>query len=88
MLGIERVDIKFLEVDLFTALDPLQTIDIDQDFDFPDELMGTLRTQVIALARYSYLFPQERANDGEDSNASKQLNTPKITSVNDNNNQA
>lgn len=84
-LGIEKVNIKEVEVDLFTALDPLLKIDIDQVFDFPDELMGTMRTQVIALARYSYMFPQERANDGENSNADKQLNTPKITSVNDNN---
>lgn len=83
-LGIEKVDIKNLEVDLFTALDPLTKIDIDSYFEFPDELMGTLRTQVIALARYSYLFPQERANDGEDSNANKQMNTPKIVSVNEN----
>lgn len=84
-LGIEGVDIKELEVDLFTALDPLLTINIDEYIDFPDELMSTLRTQVIALARYSYIFPQERTNDGQDGNAEKQLNTPKIVSVNPDN---
>jgi hypothetical protein len=84
-LGIEAVDVDLLEVDLFTALDPLTQINIDEYFDFPDELTATLRTQVIALARYSYVFPQERANDGEDSNANKQMNTPKVVSVNENN---
>jgi len=87
-LGLEMVDVKFLEIGLFTALDPLTKIDIDAYFDFPDELTTILRTQVIALAKYSYLFPQERANDGDDSNADSQLNTPKMESVNNPNLQA
>ncbi len=84
LLGLEKVVIPFLEVDLYTAFDPLTVIDIDQPFDFPDELMSVLRVQVIALARYTYMFPQDRANDGKDDNADKALNTPKITSVNEN----
>jgi hypothetical protein len=83
LLGIEKVDIKFLEVDLFTAFDPLTQIDIDQYFDFPDELFSILRRNVMDLAKYSYLFPQERANDGNDGVADKQTNLPKTTSVND-----
>lgn len=81
-LGLERVNVEFLEIGLYTALDPLTKIKIDDYFDFPDELTAILRTQVIALAKYSYLFPQERSNDGDDSNADKQLNTPKMDSVN------
>lgn len=84
LLGLEKVNIPFLEVDLYTAFDPLTVIDIDQPFDFPDELMSILRVQVIALARYSYMFPQDRSNDGNDANAEKAVNTPKITSVNEN----
>lgn len=82
-LGIECVDIKFVEVDLYTALDPLTQIDIDAYFDFPDELTSILRRNVMDLARYSYIYPQDRANDGDDVTASKQLNIPKTSSVND-----
>lgn len=83
-LGIENVDVKYLEIGLNTAFDPLTQIDIDQPFDFPDELMTILRKNVIDLAKYSYVFPQERVNDGEASTADKQLNVPKTVSVNDN----
>ncbi len=83
-LGLENVDVKFLEIGLYTALDPLLKIDIDQVFDFPDELMTQLRRNVVDLAKYSYIFPQERTNDGESSTADKQLNVPKTVSVNDN----
>lgn len=81
-LGLEKVDIKFLEIGLYTALDPLTKIDIDQYFDFPDELVSILRRNVIDLAKYSYIFPQERANDGNDNVADKQTNLPKTDSVN------
>lgn len=83
-LGLERVDVKFLEIGIYTALDPLVKIDIDQPFDFPDELMTQLRRNVIDLAKYSYIFPQERVNDGADTAAEKQLNVPKTVSVTDN----
>lgn len=83
LLGLEKVVVPFLEVDLYTALDPLTVIDIDQYFDFPDELTSILRLQVISLAKLSYLFPRERQNDGDDSVANKQVNTPKTTSVNE-----
>lgn len=86
-LGLENVDVKFLEVGLYTALDPLTKINIDEYFDFPDELMTILRRNVIDLAKYSYVFPQERANDGENTTADKQINVPKSVSVNDNSGQ-
>lgn len=82
-LGIEKVNIKNVEIGLFTALDPLLSINIDSYFDFPDELMSVLRKQVLDMARYSYIFPQERQNDGDDAVTQKQVNTPKIVSVNE-----
>lgn len=83
LLGIERVNIKFLEVGLFTALDPLAKIDIDSYFDFPDELVSILRRQVLDMARFSYVFPQERQNDGDDTISQKPIQTPKMVSVNE-----
>ena len=83
LLGIEKVDVPKLEIGLYTAFDPLTKIDIDQYLDFPDELFSILRRNVMDLAKYSYLFPQERANDGNDAVADKQTNLPKTSSVND-----
>lgn len=81
-LGLEKVDVQFLEIGIYTALDPLTTINIDEYLDFPDELMSILRRNVFELAKYSYLFPQERQNDGTASVADKALNMPKTQSVN------
>lgn len=83
LLGIEKVDSKFVDVDLFVALDPLLTIDIDQVLDFPDETFAILRRNVMDLAKYSYIFPQDRANDGNDSSTDNPVNIPKTSSVND-----
>ena len=80
-LGLENVNITKLELGLYTALDPLLTIDIDQYYDFPDELMTTLRRNVLDLARYSWVFPQERVNDGEDVSTQTPVNAPKMVSV-------
>lgn len=82
-LGIECVDVRNVEIGLFTAFDPITKIDIDKYLDFPDELFAVLRRNVMDLARYSYIFPQDRVNDGDDANANKQTNIPKTSSVND-----
>jgi hypothetical protein len=83
LLGIEKVDTKFVEIGLFTAFDPLTKINIDEYFDFPDELTSVLRRQVLDMARFSYIFPQERQNDGDDTIAQKTVQSPKMVSVNE-----
>ena len=82
-LGLEKVDVELVEIGLYVALDPLLTIDIDQYLDFPDELVFQLRRNVMDMAKYSYLFPQERLNDGNASVADKKLDLPKTQSVNE-----
>ena len=83
LLGVECIDMPDVEMGLYTALDPLTKINIDQYLDFPDELFAVLRRNVMDLAKYSYIFPQDRVNDGDDTNAGKQTNIPKTSSVND-----
>jgi hypothetical protein len=84
IVGIENVPVTQAEVGLYLTIDPLETIDIDQPFFFPAELLEILKRQVTDLAKFSFLFPQDRKNDGEDTAtvpATQQI--PKITSVND-----
>jgi len=83
-LGIERVNIKEVEAGLYTTINPIDTIDIDKPFDFPDELLETLKTRVINMARYDYFFPSNNgANLGIDETMQKPTATPKVMSVNE-----
>lgn len=84
LLGIEAIDVPFLEIGIYTPIDPLELIDLnyDQPFNFPSELMDTLKKRVLDLARYSYLFPKEsRSNQGDDS-PEQGPTVQKIASVN------
>lgn len=80
LLGIENHPVKFIEMGVYLTISPLEKIDIDQPLEFPGELLETLKRQVVDLARYSYLFPQDRSNDGNDDESTKAI--PKIQSVN------
>ena len=82
LLGIEAVPVKEVEIGIYQTIDPLEKIDIDQPFRFPQELLHVLKRQVTDLARFSFLFPADRSNDGDDSDATK--NVGKIVSVNEN----
>lgn len=83
LIGIECVLTTFVELGLFTALDPVTEIDMDAPFDFPEELLTILQRQVLDLGRFILMIPEQRVNDGENDIA-KQGNVPtqKITSVN------
>lgn len=84
LLGIEGVPVDEVEVGLYTTIDPLEKIDIDKPFNFPQELMQTLKRYVLDLARYSFFFPSERSNDGADqAGENSTQNIPKVISVND-----
>ena len=83
LLGIECVDIKSIEIGIYTTLDPVTSIDLDTPFDFPDELLIVLKRQVLDLGRFALLIPQERINDGSESNPTQGVPTNKIVSVNE-----
>lgn len=89
IVGIESVPVKFAEIGLYMTISPLEKIDIDQPFPFPQELLHVLKRQVTDLARFSFLFKEDRDNDGDDSasNPKGPQQVPKIVSVNDPNQQ-
>lgn len=83
IIGIESVPVKQIEVGIYQTIDPLEKIDLNKEFRFPAELLDTLKRQVTDLARYSFIFPKDNNNDGQDTASdpqSKQI--PKIQSVN------
>lgn len=81
IVGIEGVPVKHIEVGLYHTIDPVEKINIDEPFDFPQELLPILKRQVTDLARYPFLFKNEQRNDGTEEDQTK--NVPKIVSVND-----
>ncbi len=85
LLGLDCIDpedIK-LEMGLYTTLKPVTEIDLDAPFEFPDETLAILKRQVLDMARFALLVPQERVNDGADNVNEKGVPTSKISSVND-----
>lgn len=83
LLGIECVDIKTLEIGIYSTLDPVTEIDLDKPFDFPDELLSILKRQVIDLGRFSLLMPEEKINDGANQIGANAVPTNKLVSVNE-----
>lgn len=82
-LGIECVEVKFVEIGIYNTFDPVTIIDLDQELDFPDELLIILKRQVLDLGRFTLLLPQERINDGSDDFSGKPVPTNKLVSVNE-----
>lgn len=87
-LGIERVNIKTVEIGLFLLIPQIDQVDIDAPFEFPDELLEQLKYKVINMARFDYFFPSStNANTGDDDTMQKTVVTPKVMSVNPQNEQ-
>jgi hypothetical protein len=90
LVGIEAVPVKLAEIGIYMTVDPLEKIDLDKPFPFPQELLHVLKRQVTDLARFSFLFPADKTNDGNDSASETPNKQPiqKIVSVNDQQQQA
>lgn len=82
-LGIEKVNVKAVEIGIYSTLDPLTTIDLDAPFDFPEELINVLKRQVLDLGRFVLQVPEERKNDGVSTTQGENIPTQKLISVND-----
>lgn len=83
LLGIECVDVEYIEIGIYNTFKPLDIINLDDPFDFPDELLIQLKRQVVDLGRFTLMMPQERINDGADVKEGKGVPTNKIVSVNE-----
>lgn len=85
IIGIENTNAKFLEAGIYSTFDPITTIDVDQPFDFPEELLSVLKRQVLDLGRFVLMVPSERINDGSNDVSNGNIPTNKLVSVNEQN---
>lgn len=85
LLGIECVNPKEIEIGIYSTIKPITDADIDLDapFPFPEELLIQLKRQVLDLGRFVMVIPEERVNDGIDSENVQQAPLSKLTSVNE-----
>jgi hypothetical protein len=83
LLGVEEINITKVETGLKTTLEPASlTTDIDVAFDFPQDLLPTLKRQVLDLGRFALQLPADLINDGT-AIIDKAIPTQKLVSVND-----
>jgi hypothetical protein len=82
-LGIECVDVLTVEIGIYSTFDPLTVIDLDAEFEFPEELLLILKRQVLDLGRFALKIPEDRKNDGEDTTDVSSVSEQKLVSVND-----
>lgn len=82
LLGVEEINLTKVEAGLKTSLAPASlTTDIDQPFDFPQDLIPVLKRQILDLGRFVMQIPADRINDGAAFD-SKTMPTQKLVSVN------
>jgi hypothetical protein len=83
LLGVEQINITEVEAGLKTTLDPSSmTMDIDDEFPFPTDLLPLLKRQILDLGRFALNIPNDKINDGAAWD-SKVMPTQKLISVND-----
>lgn len=83
LLGTEQINILSVEVGLKVAMAPADpNVDIDQPFEFPQDLLPILKRQILDMGRFVLMIPKDLINDGA-SFDSKAMPTNKIVSVND-----
>jgi len=59
-LGVEQIDLLKVEVGLFTTLLPVDaTLDLDEVFDFPSELLPQLKAEIVAMGLFIVKLPKE-----------------------------
>ncbi len=63
-LGIECVNVKELEIGIYTYADPHMICNLNDSIDLPENLIETLKKTVLDLGVYSLKIPQDRTNDG------------------------
>lgn len=82
-LGTESLDgFSSVELGLMTTLDPTNvSLDIDQPFEFPSDLLPLLKRQILDLGRFILMIPGDLKNDGTGLQ-SQQMPTQKLISVN------
>ena len=82
LLGVEQINITEVEVGLILSFDPVASgLTLDDEFEFPLDLIPTLKRQILDMGRFVLNIPVDNINDGAAFD-SKEMPTQKLISVN------
>lgn len=67
LLGVERIDVPGLEVGLLTTFDPTSVdIDLDEVFEFPQDLIPALKREIMSMGVFVLQLPKDTKLDGSE----------------------
>lgn len=75
LLGIEKINVPYLDMWLHMGTNPQNLLDIDTDIHLDVSQEQVLIAQVISLCRFGMLLPQERLLNGSDNTANEKNET-------------
>lgn len=82
LLGVEQINITGIEVGLILSFDPAASgLTLDDEFEFPPDLIPTLKRQILDMGRFVLNIPVDNINNGAEWD-SKEMPTQKLISVN------
>ena len=85
LLGVEQINITEVEAGLKLSFNPVDpTLDIDDEFQFPSDLLPLLKRQILDMGRFVLQIPSDKINDGAgfDARVQQQVPNQKLISVN------
>lgn len=68
LYGIEQVNVLWIEMWIYTAIDPVHLVDLDEEIPLAEDQIEILINKVMAMARFAILLPNDKTNDGGDNN--------------------
>lgn len=66
LYGIELVSVDFVEMWLYTAIDPTRQLDLDEEIPIAEDQISILNYRVLSLVRFGLLIGSDKVNDGSD----------------------
>ena len=63
-LGLECIDIKYVEIGLKTTMNPSIICDLDTTMELPDEMYPILKEYILNMGKFGLMIPEESVNKG------------------------
>lgn len=73
-LGIEDVNVKYLQVGLYVDVDLSNIASIKQEIDLPSDAIASLRNQLLGMGRFIMMLPADYKNDGSSDLPGRSMN--------------
>lgn len=83
LLGVELLNLKFVQAGLYAALDPKSSmVDLDDEIGLNEEQIHSLRIELLNMGRYVMMVPSDRLETGADDRAGAERTRLRTTLTN------